>query len=258
MTALFFDCDGVLADTERYGHLPAFNQTFKEFGLPVQWSEDDYAAALRIGGGKERLAALLTPEFVAEAGLPGDRERQLAQVAAWHQRKTEIFVAMTQEGRLPARPGIARITNEALAAGWQLAVCSTSAEASVRAILEAAVGSDAASAFLVVAGDVVEHKKPAPDVYLLALERLGVEATEVVAIEDSSNGLRAATAAGLTTVVTTTGYTAEEEFNSAALVVSSLGDPSGEQTRVIENRSQATPAGYITIADLEGCLSSNG
>ena len=40
--ALIFDCDGVLADTERFGHLPAFNQMFAEFGLPVQWSEEEY------------------------------------------------------------------------------------------------------------------------------------------------------------------------------------------------------------------------
>jgi len=70
--ALLFDCDGVLADTERDGHLPAFNETFEHFGLPVRWSVDDYARVLRIGGGKERLASLLTPQFVERAGLPDD------------------------------------------------------------------------------------------------------------------------------------------------------------------------------------------
>ena len=76
MSALIFDCDGVLADTERDGHLPAFNQTFAEFGLPVRWSEEEYGEKLRIGGGKERMASLLTPEFVREAGLPADAEGQ--------------------------------------------------------------------------------------------------------------------------------------------------------------------------------------
>lgn len=55
MSALIFDCDGVLADTERLGHLPAFNRTFREFGLPVQWTEEEYGIALGIGGGKERM-----------------------------------------------------------------------------------------------------------------------------------------------------------------------------------------------------------
>ena len=83
VTTLIFDCDGVLADTERYGHLPAFNQTFREFGLPVQWSEEEYARRLRTGGGKERMASLLTPEFISEAGLPSDSEGQRAEVARW-------------------------------------------------------------------------------------------------------------------------------------------------------------------------------
>ena len=52
MPALIFDCDGVLADTERFGHLPAFNQTFLEEGVPVRWSEADYAEKLQIAGGK--------------------------------------------------------------------------------------------------------------------------------------------------------------------------------------------------------------
>ena len=69
---LIFDCDGVLSDTERYGHLVAFNQTFGEFGLPVRWSDEDYRAKSRIAGGKERMMSLLTPEFVAAAGLPSD------------------------------------------------------------------------------------------------------------------------------------------------------------------------------------------
>ncbi len=255
MTALIFDCDGVLADTERYGHLPAFNQTFAEFGLPVHWSEEDYAMGLRIGGGKERMASLLTPAFVAEAGLPTDPEGQAAEIAKWHGRKTELYVEMVRAGALPARPGIARIVAEASAAGWQLAVCSTSAEASVRAILENAVGAEAAAEFLVLAGDVVPRKKPAPDIYLLALERLGVAPAECIAIEDSRNGLLAAVAAGLTTVVTVNGYTQDEDFSEAALVVSSLGDPESEPIEVLADRADVRPGTFIVLSDLHACVS---
>ena len=127
MRALIFDCDGVLADTERFGHLPAFNQTFAEFGLPVRWSEEEYGRRLKIGGGKERMASLLTPDLVEEAGLPRDPDDQRALVAQWHARKTAIYTAMVAAGDLPARPGIARIIGEALDAGWMLAVASTSA-----------------------------------------------------------------------------------------------------------------------------------
>jgi HAD superfamily hydrolase (TIGR01509 family) len=222
--ALVFDCDGVLADTERDGHLPAFNATFAHVGLPVHWSEDDYATVLRIGGGKERIASLLTPEFVAEAGLPTDPAEQDALVRAWHREKTDRYTELIRSGAIPARPGIARITHEAHDAGWLLAVASTSAEESVRAVLEHAVGDEAAAWFRVFADDVVPHKKPAPDIYELAIRELGHP--DAVVVEDSSNGLRAALAAGLPTVVTVSSYTADEDFTGAALVVPSLADVS--------------------------------
>jgi len=252
--ALIFDCDGVLADTERYGHLPAFNQTFAEFSLPVRWSVADYADKLRIGGGKERMASLLTPEFVAAAGLPGDAEGQQAAVAAWHRRKTAIYAELVASGAVPPRPGIARVVPEALAAGWLVAVASTSAEPSVLATLERAVGGQAARAVSVFAGDVVPRKKPAPDIYLLALDSLGVPADRAVVVEDSRNGLLAATGAGLTCMITVNGYTEDEDFGEAALVVSSLGDPGGEHTVVLANRSPATPGDWITLADLSALL----
>jgi HAD superfamily hydrolase (TIGR01509 family) len=248
MTALIFDCDGVLADTERYGHLPAFNRTFEEFGLPVRWSAEQYGLALGIGGGKERMRSLLTPEFVAEAGLPTDPDDQAAEIARWHRRKTELYVEMVKGGQLPPRPGIERVVGEARAAGWQLAVCSTSAEPSVRAILEHAVGSEAAADFLVLAGDIVA------DIYLLALVRLAVAPKEAVVVEDSRNGLLAATAAGLTTVITVTGYTRDEDFTEAALVVSCLGDPEGEHAEVLASRSTPPAQPWVTLDDLGALL----
>lgn len=255
MSALIFDCDGVLSDTERFGHLPSFNETFREMGLPLYWSEDVYGRKLQIAGGKERMASELTPDFIRASGLPADPDALAAEVARWHKRKTQIYTDMVAAGKLPPRPGVARIIAEAQDAGWKLAVASTSAEASVRAILDNAAGPDRAARFdVVLAGDVVAHKKPAPDIYLLALERLGVEPETVLVIEDSRNGLEAATAAGLRCVVTVNGYTEHEDFSEALLVVSSLGDPDGERTTVLANRSPARPGAYVTIADLEACL----
>jgi HAD superfamily hydrolase (TIGR01509 family) len=255
VTALIFDCDGVLADTERDGHRPAFNQTFREFGLPIEWSEEEYGRKLQIAGGKERMASELTPEFARSNGLPEDPEGRAAELAKWHKRKTEIYTDMVAAGRLPTRPGIRRIIGEAQDAGWQLAVASTSAEPSVRAILEQAVGPERAGRFdVLLAGDVVPKKKPAPDIYLLALERLGVPAAGTLVVEDSRNGLLAANAAGLRCVMTVNGYTEEEDNSEAILVVTSLGDPGGERTRVVANRGAARPADYISLADLERCL----
>jgi HAD superfamily hydrolase (TIGR01509 family) len=255
MSALIFDCDGVLADTERYGHLPAFNQTFREFGLKLEWSEEEYGRKLQIAGGKERMASELTPEFIRANNLPEDPEALAGQVAAWHKRKTAIYTEMVAAGKLPPRPGVTRIIRAAQDAGWKMAVASTSAEPSVRAILDNAAGPERAARFdAVLAGDIVAHKKPAPDIYLLALERLGVDPDQALVIEDSRNGLEAAGAAGLRCLVTVNGYTEKEDFSEAILVVSSLGDPDGEKTTVMANRSFSRLGSFVTVADLEACL----
>jgi HAD superfamily hydrolase (TIGR01509 family) len=250
--ALIFDCDGVLADTERDGHRPAFNETFAEVGLPVSWSEREYGEKLRIGGGKERMASLLTDEFVRANGLPTDAEGQKELLADWHRRKTTRYKAMVRAGRLPARPGIARIVDEALDAGWMLAVASTSAEESVRAVLEHAVGSQNASRFAVFAGDIAPAKKPDPAIYKLALERLSIGPDDAIVIEDSRNGLLAAVGAGLRCVVTVSSYTADEDMSEAVLVVTSLGD-SDEPALVLANRGAAEPGELVTLVDLDAC-----
>jgi HAD superfamily hydrolase (TIGR01509 family) len=252
VTALIFDCDGVLADTERYGHLPAFNATFERFGLPVHWSEQEYGEKLKIGGGKERMASLFDdPAFAAAVGA-ADRTESLS---AWHRAKTAAFTELVADGHLPPRPGIPRIISSALAAGWPVAVASTSAEDSVRAVLSHAVGPATAERIPVFAGDVVPAKKPDPAVYQLTVDRLGFDTTDTLVVEDSRNGLLAATGAGLRCLVTVNGYTRNEDFTEAALVVSDLGDPGRPPIEVLANRGAARPGAYLTLDDLRACLS---
>lgn len=241
MPALIFDCDGVLADTERDGHRPAFNQAFAEAGLDVVWDEEEYGRRLQIGGGKERIASLFD-----DAGDHAD------QILALHKRKTALYKEIVRAGKLPGRPGIARIVDEALAAGWTLAVASTSAEESVRAVLEHAVGEANATRFAVFAGDIVPAKKPDPAIYRLTLDALGLAPADAIVIEDSRNGLRAAVGAELRCVVTVSGYTADEDMSEAALVVTSLGDP-GEPARVLADRVGVEPGDEVTLADLDAC-----
>ena len=254
MPALIFDCDGVLADTERDGHLPAFNAAFAEAGLPVRWSEDDYAEKLKIGGGKERIAAVFTPELDEVIGVSTDAER-----ANWiqqlHQRKTAYFTRRVSDGLLPARPGIHRVIDEALRAGWTVAVASTSAEASVRAVLRHVAGDDNYARCAVFAGDVVAAKKPAPDIYLKVLDDLGLDPAQCVVVEDSGIGVAAAVAAGLTTVVTISSFTGGEDFTGAALVLSDLGDPGAPPT-VHAAPAGVQPSGMVTLADLAALITA--
>ena len=254
MTALIFDCDGVLADTERYGHLPAFNATFDEYGLPAHWDEAEYGRRLKIGGGKERMASLFTdPGFVEAAAIPDDAKARAALLDTWHKSKTAHFRNLVGDGKLPARPGIARIVPAALDAGWTVAVASTSAEESVRAVLEHAVGPETAGKISVFTGDIVPAKKPDPAIYLLTMDRLGLDATDTLVVEDSRNGLLAADRAGLACLVTVSGYTREEAFDEAVLVVSELGDPGRPPIEVLANRGPARPGDYLTLDDLGVC-----
>jgi HAD superfamily hydrolase (TIGR01509 family) len=253
--ALIFDCDGVLSDTEEFGHLPAFNQAFAEFSLPIHWSTLDYAEKVQIGGGKERLAASLTPELLTEAGLPGDPEAVQNLVADLHRRKTKIYTDLISTGTLPPRPGVRRLIKEAVTAGWTVAVASTSAEVSVRAVLRSAVGETLERSIPVFAGDIVKLKKPAPDIYVHALHALHLDPSQVLVIEDSENGLNAARGAGLRTLVTVSSYTAKENFRHAQLVLSSLGDPPpGPQTRVLADRYGIAPGPFVTLTAMESII----
>ncbi len=245
MPALIFDCDGVLADTERDGHLPAFNAAFAEFELPIRWDEATYAEKLQIGGGKERIAS----EFNNGAEHTG-LIRQL------HARKTQLFTERVQAGLLPGRPGIARLVGAVHDLGWTVAIASTSAEASVRAVLEHAVGAELAADCHVFAGDIVARKKPAPDIYLKVLDDLALAAPDCLVVEDSGIGVAAATAAGLTTIVTVSSFTADDDFSGAALVVDHLGDP-GLPLSVIAAPAGVRPEGSVTPADLERLLATN-
>lgn len=257
MTALVLDCDGVLADTERYGHLPAFNATFAEYGLPVRWTEDEYADKLRIGGGKERMASLFAdPDLARAAGIPADEESRRDLLARWHRTKTAWFTKLVADGQLPPRPGIARMVPAALDAGWVVAVASTSAEQSVRAVLRHAVGAEVADRVPLFAGDVVPAKKPDPAVYRLAVDRLGLDPADTLVIEDSRNGLLAATGAGLPCLVTVSGYTRHEAFDEAVLVVSELGDPDRPAIEVLADRGGVRPGHHLTLEDLRACLRS--
>jgi HAD superfamily hydrolase (TIGR01509 family) len=250
--ALIFDCDGVLGDTEQHGHLVAFNQMWRELGVPWQWSVEQYGEKLRIGGGKERMAALFRePEFLKMFTPPADDAARKELLAVWHKHKSAAYREIVNSGRIPPRSGVKRVCEEALADGWKLAVASTSAQDSVEAMLRRAVGHDLFARFsAVLGGDIVAHKKPAPDIYLLAAERLGASPKDCVVVEDSNNGLRAALAAGMKCIVTVSGYTRDEDFTGASLVLTCLGDPGGEVCRVLANASLARPGAWLTADDL--------
>jgi len=220
MEAIIFDCDGVLADTERDGHRVAFNRAFAKKGYPIEWGVELYGELLEVSGGKERMR-----HYFDSYGWPCDVTDKNTLIKELHKLKTDFFLQIIESGELPARAGVTRLIDEAIAADVTLAVCSTSHERAVNLVVEKLLGSERKARFsAILAGDVVSKKKPDPEIYSLASERLRLEPSECIVIEDNRNGLLAAKAAGMYCIITTNGYTKDEDFTEADLVVSELGD----------------------------------
>ncbi|MDF3839703.1 HAD family hydrolase [Cupriavidus basilensis] len=221
MQALIFDVDGTLADTES-AHLQAFNAAFAEVGLDWCWDVALYTRLLKVAGGKERLLhywRMVDPDEARGASVA-------EAIEAVHAVKTRHYTERVSGGGLPLRPGIARLIGEAGQAGTPIAIATTTTPANLDALLRSPLGPDWRARFAAICdAGTTAVKKPAPDVYLEVLARLGVDGADCLAFEDSGNGLRAAQAAGVPTVITPTAYTAAERFDGALLVLPHLGDP---------------------------------
>lgn len=217
MDALIFDCDGVLVDTERDGHRVAFNAAFASLGLDLDWSVERYGELLTTGGGKERMV-----RHFNETQWPQNHPDHEGLIAALHKEKTGIFTKLIDQGALPLRPGVMRLVDEAIQNTIPIAVCSTSNEKSVRAIVETLLGPARATKISIFAGDIVKAKKPDPAIYNLAAKVLGLRQERCVVIEDSHIGLQAAKAAGMNCIVTKSPYTEHEDFSLADFVVRDL------------------------------------
>ena len=213
LQALIFDVDGTLAETEEL-HRQAFNESFAASGLSWVWDQALYARLLEVTGGKERIAHYLR-DYGTDVAL--DR----AAIAALHADKTARYTALVAEGGLALRPGVARLIAEAEAAGIRLAIATTTSRPNVDALLRATLGRQPFD--VIAAGDEVTAKKPAPDVYELALGRLALPAAACVALEDTLNGLRSAQGAGLRCVMTKSLYGGAGPFPGALAVVDDLG-----------------------------------
>lgn len=238
LRAIFFDFDGTIAETERFGHRVAYNRAFADLGLDWVWDEELYGELLSVAGGRERL------RYFLDRYHPTTRDAT-ELIARIYPVKVAHFTAIAPA--IPLRPGVSRLMREAHAAGVTVAIATTASQAAVHALLDSRDGLlDVVD--LIAASDTVERKKPEPDVYLWTLERLGLRPEECVAIEDSNLGLRAARKASLRTLITVSDYTRFQNFSGAAAVVSSLGD-TGDP--MIALRGETPPNGVVDLAYLE-------
>lgn len=213
LSAVVLDVDGTLADTERDGHRPAFNRAFAESGLDEHWGVEDYGRLLAVTGGRRRIEG-----FLAGRGHPDPA----GLAAVLHRAKTEHFLDWVRSGPVRSRPGVDALLADLGRAGVRLAVATTGRRRWVLPLLERLFGPDRFDA--VVTGDDVERLKPAPDAYTRALDLLGLDPAEALAVEDSPPGLGAALAAGLRCVVVTNDYTVAGPFPGAAAVLPGFAD----------------------------------
>ncbi len=218
--AIIFDVDGTLADTED-GHRQSFNKAFAENGLDWNWDVALYDKLLKVTGGKERIKYYVA-EFLAGYAKPDNFDDFVKHL---HAVKTGHYTAMLREGQIPLRPGIKQLITDAHAAGITLAIATTTTPENVSALLEVGLGKDWGKYFSANGcGDIVPHKKPAPDIYQWVLRELKLEAADCIALEDSNNGLRSSLAAGIKTYVTINPYTCKQDFAGAAAVFDDLSD----------------------------------
>jgi HAD superfamily hydrolase (TIGR01509 family) len=234
LQAILFDVDGTIAETERDGHRVAFNAAFADFGLDWVWDVERYGALLSVTGGKERIRRYIEEE---SCPLPHDVDLD-SLVRRLHQRKTEHYVSLVEQGAIGLRPGVLRLLRAARGAGVRMAIATTTTPDNVLALLGSVTEEPGLADWFeeIAAGDVVPAKKPAGDIYDLVLSTMGLSPEYCVAIEDSANGLKSAKAAGIDCVVVTPSvYSADEDFSGAALVVDCLGDEQ-QPARVIRGQ----------------------
>lgn len=245
LKALIFDVDGTLANTERDGHRVGFNQAFAEKGLDWHWSVELYGELLAVAGGKERLKYFIERD---RPDLPEVSDLN-AFIKELHQLKNKYYQALLKEGAIPLRSGVKRLITEARANNIRLAIATTTTLSNAMALLEKTL--DPTWFEVIAAGDIVPQKKPAPDIYYYALEKLNLAPDNCLVFEDTEHGLEAATTVGLKTIVTVNNYTENQDFSEARLVVSHLGEPDN-QNQVIQGN--ISDKGYLDLETLQKLL----
>ena len=244
LQALIFDVDGTLANTERDGHLVAFNLAFKELGLDWVWSNELYHKLLDVTGGQLRIKHYVNnylPEFKTD-----DLD---AFALSLHQLKTKIYVRIVDEGAMPLRPGVTRLFQEARAAGLRMAIATTTTPANVVALISNTLGEEALGWFEVIgAGDVVPNLKPAGDIYSYVLDQMNLDASECIAFEDSRNGIVSATHANLKTIITVNEYTDTHDFTGAIVILNNLGELNQPFEMIEGNPTEST---FVDVAYLQ-------
>jgi HAD superfamily hydrolase (TIGR01509 family) len=218
LSAVLWDVDGTLAETERYGHLAAFNQAFSALKVPWRWSDARYGELLAVAGGQERLLH----DMQSQPHAPAVGQERQALAERIHGLKNTLYASIVARGGLPLRDGVRELLQDCAHAAVRSGIVTTTSRANVEALLSTHLGRDWKSGFAaVICAEEAPKKKPNPQAYLLALEALRLQPGETVAMEDAPAGVTAAQAAGIPVIVTRSHY-----FNSSPVTGALAAGPS--------------------------------
>lgn len=240
LKGILFDVDGTLSETERFGHLVAVNDAFKAVGLDWEWSPGLYGELLKVTGSVERINHYVTTYNPEYKHVSEDLDMLIDEIV---RHKNNHYKHIVESGEIPLRPGAERVLREVHGSDIRMGIATTTTSQNVEALLMGSIGGDVLNWFEVIAcGNVVPNKKPAPDIYTYALKRINLEPEEVLAIEDSENGVKSALAAGMPVLAIKSEYSGDCNLSGAKLLV----DEWGEEDRPF-NVLQGDAIGYQMI-----------
>jgi beta-phosphoglucomutase-like phosphatase (HAD superfamily) len=189
----------------------SFNTAFKVHGLDWNWTQDDYRQLLNNSGGRQRIE-----DYAKKLGIDVD-------AVAIHASKTKIFDAHIEEHGAPIRDGVKNVIEFAKSKGMRLAFVSSTSEDNIDATLAVLRGVVGRGDFSFIGNSsLIENGKPAPDIYIKAMQELHIQSDEVIAIEDSAPSLKSALAAGIRCIAFPGKNTGEQNYEGALVKVSTL------------------------------------
>jgi HAD superfamily hydrolase (TIGR01509 family) len=207
MKALIWDVDGTLAETERDGHRVAFNAAFLKMGLGWEWSVEGYGPLLKVTGGFERILAFRRDALQEDISRPAILEH----TRTLHRLKNRYYAELLSDVGISLRPGVVELLETCMADNFPMAIATTTSRSNLQALMHRHLGSGWSYWFqALVCGEELSRKKPDPQAYALAVNLLGLRPQDCVAVEDSLNGIKSASDAGVPVLLTRSAYMEEE------------------------------------------------
>ena len=213
---LIFDFDGTLAETEE-AHRNAFNKAFNSNKLNWYWDQHIYRKLLQIAGGKERI------EFYNKSFSSNSKQISSKDIEEIHLQKNKFYSQSVSQGLVQLRPGIRELLEKAKYNKKKIAISTSTSRDNVTLLLKSCLNENPEDIFSFIStGDLVQKKKPSPDLYKLVLAEMNLMPEECLAFEDSRIGLVSAKRANIETAVNPSQYSVGDNFDEADYFLTSF------------------------------------